>query len=107
MNDEKWINVPDINGDGYSDLPIMERFMRRSIYSSHSDDFPLIFDIEMMPMGPPNEMGIGIESTRPILQYIEKPSPGLRIMSLNETRVRTSDNGVRIIIVWAALRTDK
>jgi ankyrin repeat protein/beta-lactamase regulating signal transducer with metallopeptidase domain len=98
VSNEKWIVLPDCNGDGYGDIPVMTGYDNRAIYSTHADDFPLIFEADISGMLMPREMLTDIETGRTMLQYVEKPSPGLRIVFQPLTQVKTGSNTTRIIM---------
>ncbi|MFC1490744.1 ankyrin repeat domain-containing protein [Candidatus Latescibacterota bacterium] len=105
-NNEKWMDAPDLNGDGYSDIPRLDLTSDSNnfkIYSSHSTDFPLIFesdipmksliDIWELVTNPNYKITENINvSDEIILQYIDKPSPSLRIAALEKRNIFNGSN---------------
>ncbi|MFC1650656.1 ankyrin repeat domain-containing protein [Candidatus Latescibacterota bacterium] len=91
-NSEKWTDLTDVNGDGFGDIPTTIMGRTRKIYSSHSNDLPVIFEAEINFRRDTKWPFEDIESGRLLLQYVDKPSPGLRMAVLPVTGVTVNQN---------------
>ena len=93
-----WIDSPDINGDGFSEIPTTIGPSIHRIYSSQSINLPVIFEAELKD-GPNTKWPFDdIESGELLLQYYDDRTPGLRMAVIPSKRIKKAgQNYVRSV----------
>ncbi|MFC1650655.1 ankyrin repeat domain-containing protein [Candidatus Latescibacterota bacterium] len=89
---EKWIDSPDINGDGFGEIPITIGGSKHKIYSSHLNDLPVILEAELRYNPNTKWPFEDIEDGTLLLQYCNEPTHGLRITVIPSTRIKKPDS---------------
>jgi len=91
-----WIDAPDLNGDGFSDITATVGSNLTRIYSTHDDSFPLLFEISIKFLTPETEWPFSDwESGRIYLNYHSGEVTRIRIVAIPIRQQRMPEGYIR------------
>jgi len=83
INNGLWLDALDINGDGFGDIEICPDNNTSRIYSSHTDDIPIIFEAVFTDTFKSEMPFDDMQTGQLFLQYCDEEYKGLRVTAVS------------------------